>query len=930
MNCLRIFFLSSIFFSFIAVARADVPRYDISANVDLDKRVISAHQRVTFTNPAEKPVSEIYFHIYANRRYTLKEKAFMLRFASYFKVVPPPQGFEEARMDVTRISANGNQLSYGVEGKDDTLLKVTLDHPLAKGESITLDMDFTTSIPIAFGRFGTLQKITAISRWYPILSVYDEQGWENHPFYPFHRPFHSEAAHYNVDLTVPANQTVASSANIVNETIESDHKTLHIETAQPIRDFALAVSDQYEIAEEEHEGVTFKAYYLPGHEAKARESIANAHSLMSFYTKQFGPYPYKTFSIAPVHLGYGGEQMSNLIFIDTRVFDLPKLLNRYFDLLIAHETGHQWFYNQVGVNNSSQMWLEEGVNSYFLLKYLEDKYGYNATILDEKQLPKWAKMFIPELTFRKTRDVRYKIAVRQGYDRPIISNLSSFNEPSSIFALTYGKGSRVVDMLRTKIGDEAFGHLFRRIFKEYQFKNIDIKDFMRLAQEESRMDLTAFFDQWLFSKKTLDAKVTKVAGNKVTLQRKGGIVAPVDVGITYKDGRKENRSWEGSEDKAILKLDDPIKNVSLDPDHKLLDLDRTNNTWPRAVRTHLVPLYHPLYDISALMPDDQYNLVIGPEISNGLGIKSSFQKPYDYKVIAATDYDFSEQIQRSRAGVEVYNVAHSQTMFGAEEMITNDYDTGEDDLVSQKVFLRRELWPVPSGLFEVNDHATLYAIHNRTPQSSLFSEDVRNTSYLKRNESIVGALVHFDRSRPRLDPQEGYSIDTLVENSGHWAGATQAFTRASIDTHTFHPVTPRSKMAYRLKYGWGSSDDKNLYELGGSQGLRGFDRKTLRGSDMLLGTAEYRFPLLDDLNASVADHWLTLTRVSGVAFVDSGQVWRESFNTAKFHSDAGAGLRFHISIGSMLENVIFRVDAAHAIDEPKESTHYWFGIDHAF
>ncbi|MBI4309049.1 MAG: BamA/TamA family outer membrane protein, partial [Candidatus Omnitrophica bacterium] len=657
--------------------------------------------------------------------------------------------------------------------------------------------------------------------------------------------------------------------------------------------------------------------------------LASAVDLMAYYSQRFGPYPYKSFSIAPVHLGYGGEQMSNLVFIDTRVFELPKLLDRYFDFLIAHETGHQWFYNIVGANNFTHIWLEEGINSYFLLNYLEDKYGKNAAILDLDRLPSWVKAFVPELTFKRATDVRYKMAVRAGLDQPILSKLSSFHEPSNIFALTYGKGSRVVAMLNTTIGQEGFDRIFSRIFKEYAFKNLDIEDFMRIAQEESRVDLKEFFQQWLFTAKNLDVRVAKVKGNTVSLQRRGGIMMPVEAAVTYKDGTRENMVWDGKKTFDRLVTDKKVRQVILDPEGKLLDIDRTNNTWPRRVNVRPVPLYHPLYDIAALMPDEQYNLIIGPEISNGIGVKTSFQKPYDYSITAATDYDFSEQIQRSRAGIEIKNVLHSQTAFGIEGAITNDYDTGEDDLVSQKIYVRKELWPFPYGLTQVNDHVSVYALRNRTPSAGWGSERIRNTSYLKHDESIAGAMLHFDRSQPWPDPRAGYTIDTLIENSGHWAGATQTFTRASIDGQVYRPVTAQSKMACRIKYGWGSSDDKNLFELGGADGLRGFDRKTVRGSDALMGSVEYRFPLMDELKLSVADHWLTLKKVSAVGFFDAGQAWRDNFEEGKFRKDAGAGLRLHLTVGSMLEDLVLRLDVAKAIGE-KQDARAWFGLNHAF
>ncbi len=927
---LKRFFLCSIFCLIASLALADnAPRYKIQATIDTHLKTITANQSVTFINTTNSPINDVYFHVYSNRQYTPLERSFMLRYASYFKVDPPAH-FTDSKFQISRLQVDLVDTGFSFEGKDKTLLRVPLKTPLAPGASITITMDFHLAVPHSFGRFGWYQDIMALSRWYPILSVLGPNGWDRSPFYPFHRPFFSESSYYTVDLTVGAVNTVIHSGDLIQQTIDGNNKKLHIETPKPIREFSMAMSPSYCLYQEDKNGVTFKAYYLAGDLDHAKLALEDAQDLMAYYTKRFGPYPYKTFSIAPVHLAYGGEQMSNMIFIDTRVFELPRFLDRYFDFLVAHETGHQWFYNLIGVNDYTQMWLEEGVNSYFLMEYISDKYGPNAPII---QMPRWVNFFVPELTFNRAQDLRYTMATRVGFEHPVVDKLSSFKEPSSIFTFTYGKGSKVLQMLKYIVGDEAFERIFRKIFEQYSFKNLDIKDFERIAQEESHKDLTGFFEQWLYATKTFDAKIDKVKGSSIYVSRRGGITMPVSVDIHYKDGSSDKVVWDGIHETDVLKApsNKPIQSVELDEHKDLLDTDRVNNSYPRKVYAKLVPLYYGLYDIPVFLPDDGYNWVTGPAIVDGIGAKTSFQKPYDYNVYAQSGYDIGNKLQTTREGVKIKNILHSQTAFGVEAMQRADYDNGEDNLNSQKIYLRRELWPAPYSLTDINDHVTLYAVRNQTPNGSFLSgESLRNTSYLKHNEAIVGTLLHLDRAGPHPDVRRGYTTDFLIENSGHWAGATQTFTRASIDSSFYHPVFGESKMAYRFKYGWGSSDDKNLFELGGPNGLRGFDRKTIRGANALLGSAEYRFPLLDSLHVASYDHVLTLDKISGAVFFDAGRAWYGHYDDVHFHKDVGVGLRFHLSIGSFLENVIVRLDIAHAIVESKQDTHAWLGLGQDF
>lgn len=936
---LVVFFLS--FIPVIDVGAQTVPHYTIDAAIDLAGKKITAKQITQWTNNGSVEVHEIVFFVYPNRRYTKQEKDLLWRFAGYFKVNPFPSGFQTGRMNMFSVSSSGRKLSYAIEGADQTILRIKFDPGVKPGESVDIALDFSVDIPhIALGRFGWNDNIVRLSRWYPILSVYDsEKGWNQNPDYPFHRPFFSEASLYQVTLTIPQNQVIAHTGLQRGEYLISNGKKVsNFETLQPVREFSFAMSKDYKILIKTLEEVEILSYYLPGDEKVAEAAIASAEDLMKFYIQQFGKYPYDKFSIAPVDLGYGGEQMSSLIFIDRRAYRMPGMMNRYFDFLVAHETGHQWFYNLVGIDEYQEMWLEEGLNSYFIEKYLEQKYGEDGEVID---FPPWFKKytgFLPKLTFKNTRDTRYKMIARTGMDHAIVSELSSFSEPSAIFSVTYGKGARVLGMLKHYVGQQVFAKVFERIFAEYRFKNLSINDFIRICEEESKQDLAWFFEPWLYGQEQLNYAVAGVRGKELTLRNIGGIKMPTEVKLTYQDGTVEHRLWKGEPvvDHISLTSSVPLTQVSIDPDNKLMDIDRVNNHWPRQWNMKFVPLYNGLYEVSALLPDDAYSLTVGPElVNNGFGVKASVQKPYDQILYAASDFEFGEQLHRSRAGYQLKNVLNTQTVLGVEISNTTDYDNGDDDLVSGKIFLRRELWPASYNVADLNDHLTVYLVRNQSINDGADflsgREGIDNTDYGRRKEAIVGSALHLNRSGTAPDPRQGYLVDVFAENAGHFLGATQSFSRAAIDTSWYIPVTVQSQTAVRLKYGGGYPDDKVLFYAGGMDGLRGYDRKTVRGASMVLGSLEYRFPLWNHLRISFFDHILGLETISGVVFADVGQSWFSSLSSSALRKDAGVGLRLTLNIGSLFEKVIVRADVAQAInDDQEDHPRLWLGINHAF
>ncbi len=909
-------------------------RYEIDCQLSIDKHQISAKEKVIFTNNSDKELKEIFFHIYPHRKFTEAEKEFMMRFAGYFKIDPFPEGFQSGDLKVKKIYENsGSHLSFKIEGEDETILKVMLPQPLMPNQRLEINLDFDVEIPHAFGRFGWHKNIIALTRWYPMLSVLDKDGWHNYPFYPYHQPFFSDAASYKVKLTLPKEQTVIHTGILSRESENnSQNKTLIIETELPVRDFSLATSSDYQLISKTQDNVKINSYYLKGDEFYADKALESSSDLMQNYAKKFGSYPYKEFNIAPVYLGFGGDQSSNLILIDTRVYKLPKFLIRYFDFLISHETGHQWFYNIVGSDEYKEMWLDEGVNSYFILDYLEAKYGKDAFVME---LPKPFSWVIPNFSFRRARDRRYIFLAKNGLDRPVLGELSSFQEPSSIFALTYGKGAMVLDMLRSLIDKDAFNRVFQRYFQDFKFKNISVADFVDMVNRETKQNLTWFFDEWLKTDKKCDYAIKEVKKEKIVLENRGSIEMPIKTKIDFHDGSALIDDWDGKERKKDINISNTsgVKKVTLDPDAATLDLDRTNNLWPRVLYIQPVPIYYGVYEYPLFFPDDSYNLAFGPDFSNGAGAKVSLQKPFDDILYLASGYDFNGKKVNSQLGYELKHVLNQEMALGFELFKNIGIKDRTDNLDGGKLYLRKELWPASYGLTEVNDHITFYILRNRRfdgGASISGLEDVENFSYLQSDEAILGTTFFLNRCGPYFAPEAGYRFSATVENAEHFLGGEQYYWREMFDAMFYKTVLKETQLATRIKFGWGNPSDKNLYQLGGNDGLRGFDLKTIRGARTMLGSFEFRFPIKRGLNYGFFDNILGVEELQGVVFFDVGKSWFNDFEAAKFKKDAGLGLRIHFNICSSMEKAVLRLDVAQAIHEPKQQPRFWVGINQAF
>lgn len=924
--------------NFTLICYAQPPRYEIDAKLDAQKHKIIARQKVTFTNNTDKEVKEIYFHIYPHRKYTREEIRFIYRYAGYFKINLFPEGFQSGDLRINSIYLNqGEKLNYAIEGRDETILKVNLGSWLKPNDKTELVMDFEVDIPHALGRFGWHKDITTLARWYPILSVLDEEGWHNYPFYIYHQPYFSQAAYYQVNLTLAKEAVVAASGVIKGEAANNDGtKILKLETEFPVRDFGLSISPDFNVYSLKEGKVKINSYYLTGSQARAKEAAQSAASLMRFYSDKFGEYPYSEFNIAPSFLAYGGCQSSGLIFIDTRAYKLPGFLKRHFDFLIAHETGHQWFYNLIGSDEYKEMFLDEGMNSYWILQYLENKYGPAAKVM---LVPKFLKWLIPDFSFRDAFLNRYVYLAKNGLDGPVIGELSSFQEPSSIFALTYGKGAGVIEMLSNLIGREKFMRIMRRYSEEFRFKNLKLNDFVRICNEESGRDLSWFFGQWLKTDKSCDYAVQEVSKDRIVLSNRGSAEMPVKVRVVYRDQTEGLEYWDGRGRSKIINIKNasPVKQVELDPDNQItFDLDRANNYWPRHLYLKTVALYHGLYEIPVFLPRSSYNLVLGPSAGgSSLGLASSLQRPDDNILRLLSNYDFNDEALETTLGYEIKHLFNKQVVLGFE-FFNRESNAPENDVTGGKIYLRKELWPSSYGLFDLNDHITFYLLRDRkldkTATGINGKEGISNYYYRRKDEAIFGITGSLGRYGPYGDPVYGWKFIPTQEFAGHFLGGNDSFWRSSLELDNYYLLLPKQqhKLASRIKLGWGESSDKKLFQLGGPDGLRGYSRKTIEGAHMLLGSIEYRLPLKSDIKFYLLDNIIGLDTIQLVGFFDSGKAWAGDFRGDSYRKDAGLGLRFHLDLFSFLEKAVVRVDIAQALGDSKEGAHVWFGLSQSF
>ncbi len=554
--------------------------YSLEVTLDTENHTLEGEELVNFFNDTGAGLSELYFHLYPNAFKTSDTVIF-----TKDGFIPEyPNGFDSGYIDIEAVEdiVHSYELIPDIEG---TVMRVPLKDTLPPNEKITLRIKFKEKIPNVRFRFGYDGGVTYLGNWYPILAVYEEGNWRLDPYYPLGDPFYSEAALYEVKINLPESEVVGTTGEI-KETINRGDgiKTLHLVTSAPSRDFALVCSPHYEILEKEVRGIKIRSLYLPQHKRGGEEAWKFTKEMLMYLDSTVGQYPYAQLTIAEVPLGNGAMEYPNLIFMGNNLYSLTTSSSLIFEFIIGHEVSHQWWYNIIGNDQIREPWLDEAVASYWAMRHLEDKHGRNS---QGSALRSYLE-----------RDYLGFVQNNPSIEQTTLSPVYDFKDYKTYDSLVYSKGALICDSLAFLVGDDNFNKIFNIYYQQYKFKIAHISDFIKICEEVSGEKLGWFFDEWLRTNKRCDyaieeAHTTRSEGafkTEVLIKQLGEIDMPVEIHFLLPKGKELIRRWEVEGKKAQIEINtiSRVEMVEIDPDHRIIDIDRTNNR--RSLRIHLIAL----------------------------------------------------------------------------------------------------------------------------------------------------------------------------------------------------------------------------------------------------------------------------------------------------------------------------------------------------
>ena len=953
---------------------ADLPEYQIEAILDIPNRQLRAGQRVTYKNRTAVAQAEVVFHVYPKYRTAPNAKLKLAKTLEVLRLGPDeaidPKG---DRLQIQSVSVNGQPLSPKYEGEDQTIMAVALQAPLEPGHSIQIDIQFVLDLPNQWGRWSHHQGITTLVNWYPVLTVPENDGhWSREPFVPWHQPWHQEAAYYRVKLQLPADQLVASTGRII-ETLQVDQNQKSITMdGPPARDFALVCSSRFQQYEMQVGHIKARVLADKKHEDNARKALLYMAEVLPLYEEWFGMFPYDEMEVVTSFFGWNGNECSGLVLIDDRVFNLPAAGERYMDHLITHEVAHQWWWNVVGTNGYTETFMDEGLVNSITAKRLDQKYGRNAPLIV------WPKGFgwLPSIGREDLRMASYYKWKAQGNSGPVMQDLNGMSDLNALFSLAYDRGGKVVDMINNRMGDDLYFRFLQNLYQKNAFGILRYEEFKaELDQFDANQAWPARLDAWLIQQADTDWQMKSVkieppaeiaAGQprkddrlyKVTVEiiQNEALDEPTEVGIiagketlnipirpdemeyTIPSGRVERIQSETDHShlyRITLNLASEPTQVEVDPDHRLLDSKPSNNVWRPNFKWRLTPALTPVDTSEMFQSYDRPSFIVGPFVDQNArgGVKVGVFAPNRATINGF--FGAMPSLDRVIAGGEAKLTYLYGTKWNAgifyEDGINRTWSTDASQTQSGgRMYLRKVLLQSSSVL---DDDAAFFEFY--TGHGNIFwAGDIGRPTPGALN--AAGIRLKINTQAPFWDPVEGRLFEINGEfGSPSYEANYQYYTRWQVNAgqvwtlgDAFGPIE-NTRFAVRGMGGMAWPQDVNFFRLGSGQVNRALGFNAQNGSAFWLASAEWRFPIMEQLEKSVFDRAMTFDKVSGVLFYDVGETALRQELRPVVHG-VGFGFRVDTVLFGFLERVNLRFDIAQPVYGAKGGPLFWFGFNQVF
>jgi aminopeptidase N len=488
--------------------------------------------------------------------------------------------FDCADLTIASARVNGKDAAFDLH---DGKLRVQLAQPAKSGEKFDVDLKYEGKPSV--GLYFILPDKDDPGRARQIWTQGEAE--DTHHYIPIY-DYPNDRTTSEMILTVPDDWLTVSNGKLVSvQDAPNGQKTWTWRQSQPISTYLISfVAGEFKEKKDTWRNIPV-TYHVPrGMEDTIAPTFLHTREMLDFFSDRFGvPYPWDQYAQTAVDdfIESGMENVSAAT-LTTRDMLHPELAPERpeaADGLISHEMTHQWFGDLVTCKDWTNTWLNEGFATFGANLWEEHYYGMDAS------------------SYRYWRDQNAWLHSKELFQIPIVT--PEIDDSIEYSGNVYDKAGWVIQMLRSRLGDEAFFRALKHYLQENRLQNVVTADLAKAVEESSGTNVDQFFDQWIYGagaprftvrytyddagkKLSLGVKQTQKVEGRVGLFR-----VPVEVSITTASGEKLSPIEISKADETFsFPVDGAPLMVLFDKGDKILksvDFQKSPEEWMRQLRT---------------------------------------------------------------------------------------------------------------------------------------------------------------------------------------------------------------------------------------------------------------------------------------------------------------------------------------------------------
>lgn len=610
-------------------------KYNMKIDVDVNTNRFTGRQTLAYTNNSTDQLSKVFYHLYWNAFQPNSSMDIRSRELGKKIIDGKPDWDTRVKDRIAHLKPEeiGYQkiISLKMNGVPqpfvyhETILEVDLTKAIQPKSTVTFEMEFEAQVPLQVRRSGRDNPRTGVrysmSQWYPKMCEYDYEGWHPTPYVA--REFYGVWGDFDVTINIDKTYKIGGTGVLTNaeeigwgydkarspelKPTAKDKRSWHF-VGNNIHDFVWAADPEYKhiVRQMPGNGTVIHAIYngIPNSQGtdSAWTILADAAiKVLPFIESKFGKYVYPQYSF--IQGGDGGMEYPMATLIHT-----PGLGTAF------HEWTHSWFQMMLGTNESLYPWMDEGFTSYgeeletafytgkTTMQQLRDTFAVNPNKKGVKDMLE---------TYPENHAGAYGgyfYLVKSGLEEPMTTHADHYNTNTAYSIAAYSKGEIFLEQLGYITGAAVRDKIMLEYYNRWKFKHPNATNFVKVAQDVSGLQLDWYKEYWVSTVKTINYSIDSLweegGVSKIRLRRIGEMPMPVDLQLTFKDGKTEmhniplnltfghkpkedtmqpwifEEEWRWTHPTYILsvkaKLTD-IKKVEIDPSKRMADTDRKNN-----------------------------------------------------------------------------------------------------------------------------------------------------------------------------------------------------------------------------------------------------------------------------------------------------------------------------------------------------------------